>query len=56
MKKVIATELEDGNVVELFGCVQWKGYQGDDCQDVGDECEFVGQGLLICSGLICSEI
>ena len=53
MKKIIAAELEDGDVVKFGGGVEGKGYHGEDGQNIGDEGEFAGQGLLICSVLIC---
>ena len=35
VKKIIAAELEDGGVVELFGDVEGKRYQEDDTEEVG---------------------
>lgn len=46
VKKIIAAELQDGDVVELVGAVQGEGYKGDDSQEVGVEDSFFGQGFL----------
>ncbi len=45
MKKIIAAELEDGDVVELRGSIEGKGYQGEYGQDVCVEEEFEAQGV-----------
>lgn len=37
MKEVISAQLEDGDVVELRGGVEGKGYQCEDGQEVGVE-------------------
>jgi len=46
MKKVIAAELEDGDVVELGGGVEWNSYQCCYCKAVGEEYRFFGQEFL----------
>jgi hypothetical protein len=43
MKKVIAAELEDGDVVEFGGGVEGEGNQRCYCDDVGEEYGFFGQ-------------
>jgi hypothetical protein len=40
MKKIIAAEPEDGDVVEFFGGIQWKGYQEKDSEEVGVKKDF----------------